>query len=113
MRSRAGKDRVTFVEVADLGTDAEGLERPHAADAQHQFLGQPLLAASPVEFVGDALSGRVVLGQRGVEQVERDAAHLHLPDLGPHPPSPHIDVNGQVRVTVPAPAPGPGPRAAP
>ena len=80
---QAGEDRVPLVEMADLRIGPESAKRPGAADAEHQFLRQPVLRPAAVEFVGDPLRRRVVLGQQGVEQEQWDAAHLHPPHLRP------------------------------
>ena len=63
------------------GGRAEGPDRPDAADAQQQFLAQPVLAAAAVEPVGDLAQRRVVLLHVGVEQQQRDPADLRDPDL--------------------------------
>ena len=59
---QAGEDGVPLVEMAHLGLGPKSPQRPGAADAEHQLLGQPFLGPSAVEFVGDPLGGRVVLG---------------------------------------------------
>ena len=62
------------------GVDAERPQRPDAADAEHELLVEPHLAAADVEDVGDRAVGVVVLGHVGVEQQHRHAADLGDPD---------------------------------
>ncbi len=60
-----------------------------------------MVTAAAVEPVGDAAIARLVLFEVGVEQQQRDAADLRLPDVGPHraardaDPDRH-DVSGRV-----------------
>ena len=63
------------------GQRAEGPHRPHAADAEQQFLAQPVVAAAAVQPVGDLVQVGLVLLHVGVEQQQRDPAHLRHPDL--------------------------------
>ncbi len=71
---------VALVEVPDRGLDAEGLERPDAARAEHQLLVEAHLAAANVENVGDRPVRLGVVRDVGVEQQDR-----HSPDLDqPH-----------------------------
>ena len=56
--------------------------RPDAADAEQQFLLQPVVAAAAVQPVGDLAQGRLVLLDVGVEQQQRHPADLGHPDLG-------------------------------
>ena len=72
---------VALVGVEHVRLEAEGAQRPHAADAEHDLLAQAVVLVAAVEAVGDGDAvGRVALDV-GVEQVERDA-----PDVGP----PHV-----------------------
>ena len=68
---------MALVEVPDRRLEAEGPDRPDAADAEDQLLVEPHLAAADVQDVGDRAVRLVVLGQVGVEQQDR-----HPPDLG-------------------------------
>ena len=63
------------------GDGAEGPHRAHAADAEQQFLAEPVLGAAAVQPVGDLAQGRLVLLHVGVEQQQRDPAHPGQPDL--------------------------------
>ncbi|KAF5038472.1 hypothetical protein DSECCO2_553960 [anaerobic digester metagenome] len=60
--------------------DAEGLEDLPPADTEHHLLPEPALEFLQVEAVGDAPVLGEVLIDMGIEEVERDAPHLHLPD---------------------------------
>ena len=64
------------------GERGVGPQRADAADAEQHLLQQPVLAAAAVEPVGDIALGRVVVLDVGVEQQQRHAADLGLPDLG-------------------------------
>jgi len=83
---QAEEARVPLVGVEDLGLRmagqlAVGAHRAHAAHAQQQFLAQPVLAAAPVQPVGDLPQARIVLFHVGVEQQQRHPAHLRQPHL--------------------------------
>ena len=76
------KGRVAFVHVIDGGLQTQGLQRAIAADAEQDLLADAHLAVAAVELVGDVAILRAGIGANvGVEQVERDAADLHPPDL--------------------------------
>ena len=66
----SGEERMALVEVVDVGLDAQGLQGPHAADAQHHLLGHPLLAEPAVELPRDPAGFAVVLLNVRVQQVE-------------------------------------------
>ena len=77
----AREHRVALVEVIDVDLLAERVEQAHAADAEHDLLGEPVLDAAAVEPLGDP----AVLVALGLEQVERrcDVA-LDLPGAARH-----------------------------
>ena len=97
----AQESRVSLVGMEHLGLGmpgdgAVGPHRPHPADAQQQFLAQPVVAAAAVEPVGHLAQVRVVLLDVGVEQQQRHPADLRDPDLrgehravGQADPDPH------------------------
>ncbi len=64
------------------GGGAVGPHRPHPADAEQQFLAQPVLGAAAVQPVGHLAQGGLVLLHVGVQQQQRHAADLGDPDLG-------------------------------
>ncbi len=70
---------VALVEMPDRRIDPERPQRPHPADAQHQLLVEPHLAAADVEDVGDRPVGVAVLGDVGVEEQDRRPADLGAP----------------------------------
>ena len=73
---------VPLVHVGHGGIDAEGAEGPDAAHAEEDLLLDAHLLVAAVEGRGDeAVLGAVLLDVR-VEEVERGAADLDLPDLG-------------------------------
>ena len=77
---------MALVGVEDLGRGmpAQRAERPHRAhpaDAEQQFLAQPVVAAAAVQPVGDLVQVGLVLLHVGVEQQQRDPADLGHPDL--------------------------------
>jgi hypothetical protein len=71
---------VALVGVEDRGVHAERAQHAHAADAQDDLLAQAHGAVAAVEAVGDLLVLRGVAVDVRVHQVQRHAAHLHLPD---------------------------------
>ena len=73
--------RVALVEVHEPGLDPHRLQRADAADAEQHVLRQPGVLVADVEAAGDPARGLRVLRALGVEQVERDAADVHAPDL--------------------------------
>ena len=88
---------VALVGVEHLGVDAEGVERPHAADAEEDLLAQAVLGVAAVEAVGDRADLGRVLVDVGVEEVERDAAHLGLARPGPRSGVPaEVDLDAHV-----------------
>ena len=64
--------------------DAERAQRADAADAENDFLLQARFAIAAVESRGEIAILRRVLFEAGVEQVQRDAADRHFPDVGQH-----------------------------
>ena len=62
------------------GRMPQARERSHAADAEDDLLRQPHRPPLNVEHAGDRAVGRVVGGDVGVEQDERDAADLGDPE---------------------------------
>ncbi len=76
---------VALVEMADLDLRVQRLHQAPAADAQHDLLHQPHLAAAAVQLAGDAAIGRAVHRVVAVQQIEQgppdhDAPHPHLQD---------------------------------
>ena len=78
---------VALVGVVDLRRRRAGQARPeaqgaHATDAEEQLLLEAGVPAAAVEGLGDRTGGLVVAGHVGVEQQQRHAADLGLPDVG-------------------------------
>ena len=73
---------VALVGVEHLGLEAEGAQRPHPADAEHDLLAQPVVLVAAVEAVGDGDAVGGVALDVGVEQVQRDAPDVGAPDVG-------------------------------
>lgn len=74
-----GESGMSFIEVADFGLKADGLQEAPAADAESDLLLQPEFKTGSIEFTGDAAGGGGVGGIIAIEQVEADAPHPHLP----------------------------------
>ena len=80
-----------------VGLQAHGLQRAHAADAQHDLLPDARIVVAAVERIGDvAVLRQNVFRDVGIEQVERDAAHVQLPDLDAHVAGGQLHVHFQV-----------------
>ena len=86
---------MALVHVPHGGVDAERPQRAHAADAEHDLLAQPHLAAAHVERARDRAVGRVVERDVGVEHQHRHQAHLHLPHRGVHDAAGQVDRHGE------------------
>ena len=78
-----GERGMALVQVEDGRLDPERLQRPDAADPEQRVLREPDRAVALVEPRRRPAAGGVVLGQLGVDQVERHAAHVDAPDLEP------------------------------
>ena len=87
--------RVALVHVEDGRVEPEAAEHAHPADAEHEFLPEPVLAVASVELVGDRARPVRVTVDVGVEQVERHTPDLRTPDLHPHGHE-HARVVGQI-----------------
>ena len=74
---------------------ADGVEGPHAADAEQDLLADAVLGAAAVEAVGDQAALGVVLVDVGVEQVEPDAADVGPPDLGDDGHAGQVDLDAR------------------
>ena len=72
-----------FVHVTDDGLLAHGPQSPIAADTQDHLLADAHIVIAAIEPGGDLAIVGIVGRDIGVEQVKRDAAHLHAPDAGP------------------------------
>ena len=74
--------RVAFVHVEHRGSQAHSLQGAHAADSQHDLLADARVDIAAVQRIGDiAILRQNILGNVGVQQVQRDAAHAQLPHL--------------------------------
>src|SRR5207248_4184979 len=72
-QAQCEKRRVALVEViVHLAVVAEGTQDRRAAHPQHHFLAQTVVAVAAVQVVGEGLVPRRVLGDRRVEQKDRD-----------------------------------------
>ncbi len=61
----------------------ERADRPHPADTGQDLLHDAMFLVAAVEPVGDAAQLVLVLGDVGVQQQQRNPAHLRDPDPGP------------------------------
>ena len=82
---------VALVGVEHVRLQAEGAERPHAADAEHDLLAQPVVLVAAVQAVGDGDAVGGVALDVGVEQVEGDAPDVGPPDVAPHRVAGEVD----------------------
>ena len=73
---------MALVHVPDLGRDAEQAQRSHAADAQDDLLADARVLIAAVQPRGQVAIGRRVLRHVAVEQHQRHAADLDLPEAG-------------------------------
>ena len=67
-------------QALDFGERADG---PHAADAGQDLLLDPVFLVAAVEPVGDAAQIVLVLRDVGIQQQQRNSAHLRDPDARP------------------------------
>ena len=79
---------VSLVEMDRVeGSEAQGAQSAHAANAQHDLLADTHVAVAPIEALRDvAVGGHGVGGDICVQQVERHPTDVGLPDLGLHHP---------------------------
>ncbi len=76
---------MTLVHVPHRGRQAQRTQRANAADAEHDFLAQPVRLVAAVKPEGDIPVLRRVSLDVGIEQVGADVAHLR-------PPQPCLDL---------------------
>ena len=81
---QSGERRVPLVQVEDSGLLLQLAERKDAADAEQHLLAHAELGLALVEGLREETIALAVLGDVRVEEIQRDAAHLKLPDLGAH-----------------------------
>ena len=72
---------MTLVEMAYTRMEADGPQRPPAADAEDHFLLQPGFQVAAIELAGDGAVGRQVERIVAVEQQQAHPAHPRFPDL--------------------------------
>ena len=84
--------RVALVHVEDRRRQAEAAQDAHAADAEHELLAQPVPAVAAVERVRDVAGPVGVALDLRVEEVERDAPDLRVPDADPDGHEPAVVV---------------------
>ena len=81
-RAASKERRVAFVHVIHSGLDSEHVQNAHATDAQNDLLPDTRVDVAAVQRVRDiAVLRQRVVRNIGVEQVERNAAHLQPPNL--------------------------------
>ena len=88
---QAEEPGVALVHVEHLRVDAECPQRPNPADAEDDLLAQPVVRVPGVQAVGDLDPVGRVLGEVGVEQVQRDLADVGPPHPGPYRVAGEID----------------------
>ena len=81
----AQERRVALVHVQHVGLRVgrqNGAQRAQAADAEHDLLANARVLVAAVQVAGDPAVVLAVVGQVGVEQVQRHATDLGQPDAG-------------------------------
>ena len=74
--------RVAFIHVPHGGLQAETMERPQAADSQHDFLADASHCVAAVQLGGDlAVLGVIVFGDVRIQQVQLHTPDIDAPDL--------------------------------
>ena len=87
--------RVALVEMPHRRRQAEGPDRPYAADAKDELLVQAHLEAADIQDVADRPVLDRVLGDVSVEQQDRHAPDLGEPDRDGQVTSGELDRDGQ------------------
>ena len=68
--------RMTFIQMKDCRGNPERAQRSCAADAQDHLLAHASRFVTTIEPVRDVTIGRRVLRAVGIQQIDRNAAHL-------------------------------------
>ena len=77
--------RVPLVHMEHGGLQTDRLERPHAADPEHDLLADARIDVAAVKRIGDvAILRQYVLRNVGIQQVERDPSYIQFPHLDIH-----------------------------
>ncbi len=71
---------VTLVRVPVAGLDAQSAQEAHATDPEHDLLPQPVLGVTAIEARGELAGPLRVTFDIRVEEVDRHAPDLDLPD---------------------------------
>ena len=78
------QEAVALVEVEDAGVEAQGAQRAHAADPEHDLLTKTAVRLWHVEAIGDAAQVVRVGLEVGVEQEKGHPSHLRAPHRDAH-----------------------------
>ena len=89
-----GERAVAFVEVIHARRDAQGLQRPHAAHAGHQFLADAGAIVAAVEPGGQLAVLGTVARHVAIQQVKLHPADAHQPHLGQQLAGAGVDADG-------------------
>src|SRR5579883_3634488 len=106
---------MSFIHVIRADLEAERPEDPHAAEAEHHLLFQPISLIAPIEVVSDLAVVGPVFRQIGIEQQQGHAsAEVALDDVEPcaDPDWAILDAYGNLGIDLTGPAggvPGCGP----
>ena len=71
---------MTFVRVKHAGMDSQSAKNTHAADAEHDFLSNPVFFVSSVKACGKFAIAVLVFVDIRVHQIERNRPEVHAPD---------------------------------
>ena len=87
---QTAKRRVAFVHVPHRRIVAQRPQRAHAADAQNDLLLQAAFQIAVIQAGGEfAIGGRIAF-HIGIDQEQRHAPHLNVPQAGVHHPIGHF-----------------------
>src|SRR5271156_2927987 len=75
------KRRMAFIDMHSRGMDPQSFQHPHAADAQYDFLPQPLLGIVGIKTLSNRpVPGLIALHIR-IQQINRNPADIRAPHL--------------------------------
>ena len=92
---QAAERRVAFIHVPHCRIVAQRAQRAHAADAQNDLLLQAAFQIAVVQARGEFPIGRRIALDIGIDQEQRHAAHLDVPQARVHHPIGHLHLHGQ------------------
>ncbi len=79
---QAGKGGMPLIHMQDFRRNSHGAEGLHATNAQKDFLGQSYFGIPDIQTRRNFAMGGSVIGDIGIQQIERDTADHNFPDNG-------------------------------